>query len=61
MEIDRGRALLDVLQDSTPVIVVLGRVVSQLVLPVRVLVVLSVKNRQVRYTLSFQLEIIIVV
>ena len=59
MEIDRGRALLDVLQDSTPVVVILGRMIGQFVLPMGVLVALPIKDEKVGDAFPLELEVVI--
>ena len=60
MEIDRGGTLLDVLQDRTPVVVVLGHMIGQFILPLGVLVVLRIKDRQVGDAFPLELEVVIV-
>ena len=59
MEIDRDGTLLNVLQDSTPVVVILGRMIGQFVLPMGVLVMLPVKHRQVGDAFPLELEVVI--
>ena len=59
MEIDRDGTLLNVLQDSTPVVVILGRMIGQFVLSMGVLVVLPIKDRQVGDAFPLELEVVI--